>query len=410
MIKNLRKKFIFVAMLSVTLVLVAIMATVNVVNYVNIAKSKDSVVSFLCDNNGEFPQNVKGDGRGGSVPPQKPDGNFSPEMPFETRYFSVRLDKDGNVTYSDVKNIAAITEENAEEYAKNLFSKNATKGFVGNYRYGRVEKGGETLYVFVDSTRDLDTFGSFLSMSVFISVAGLLLVFVLVVIFSKAVFKPVEESYKKQKSFITNAGHDLKTPLTIIGADAEVIELENGASEWTDDIKKQISRLSSLTEKLVFLAKMDERETPLQRSEVNLSEMLAETVASYDALALSKNLKLEINAEKDVLYNGNEETLRQAIALLLDNAVKYAKSEIKVSVKKLGGGALMEFSNDVENIEKGNHDEFFERFYKGDDSRNSSGGGHGIGLSVVRSIVEAHKGKITAESPDNHTVVFKITL
>lgn len=410
MIKNLRKKFIFVAMLSVTLVLVAIMATINVVNYINIVKSKDSVVSFLCDNNGEFPQNVKGDNRSESVPPQKPDGNFSPEMPFETRYFSVRLDKDGNVTYSDVKNIAAITEEKAEEYAKNLFSKNATKGFEGNYRYGSVEKDGEMLYVFVDATRDLDTFGSFLSMSVFISVAGLLLVFVLVVIFSKAVFKPVEESYKKQKSFITNAGHDLKTPLTIIGADAEVIELENGASEWTDDIKKQISRLSSLTEKLVFLAKMDESETALQRSEINLSEMVAETAASYDALALSKNLKLGINVEKDVLYSGNEETLRQAIALLLDNAVKYAKSEIKVSVKKLGGGAALEFSNDVENIGKGNHDEFFERFYKGDDSRNSNVGGHGIGLSVVRSIVEAHKGKIAAESPDDHTIVFRITL
>ncbi|MBQ1609245.1 MAG: HAMP domain-containing histidine kinase [Lachnospiraceae bacterium] len=251
--------------------------------------------------------------------------------------------------------------------------------------------------------------------SLIVSAIGALSYLVLVLIFSKIVLRPVAESYEKQKRFITDASHEIKTPLAIIDANTEVIEMEAGESEWTKSIRNQIKRLTSLTEKLVFLSRMDEESTKLEMREFNLSELVDETLDSYEAVAISKGKELERIIAPEVRYYGDETNLRQMLSLLLDNAMKYSDEHgtIRVKMERITKGkqrCKLTVYNTVESIEVGNHDAYFERFYRADESRSTKTGGHGIGLSVVKAIVQAHHGKVTAESKDGKSLQFVIML
>lgn len=319
---------------------------------------------------------------------------------------------DNEIVFTDTNKIAAITEETAGSYALELYADGKTKGMYEDYKYRAKQTEQGTLYIFLDCTREMTTFRSFLQASVLISLGGAAIVFVLVIILSKIALKPVEESYRKQKNFITNASHDIKTPLTIINAGTEVIELEHGEGEWTKEIKKQTQRLTSLTDKLVFLSRMDEENQKIDMRDFSLSEVLADAVAPYANTSAAKGLNFSLDLQPDVVCRGNEEMLGRAFALLLDNAMKYTseRGEIFVSLKKKGKSAELRFKNTAEGLETGNHNEIFERFYRSDRSRNSKTGGHGIGLSVVKAIVTAHKGKIAAYCADGKTMEFLINL
>lgn len=397
MIGKLRRKFILIAMLSVIVVLGAIIAVINAVNYAQINSESDAVLEVLVKNEGNFPLS------GGAL------NGMTAETPYEKRYFTVWLDAEGTAVRADVTHIAAVKDDEAKSYAEELAADGKTSGMYGVYKYRAVSGKAFVCYVFLDCSNDISTFQSFLLSSVLISAGGILLVLVLVVIFSKIALKPVEESYSKQKSFITNASHDIKTPLTIIGADAEVIEMDYGENEWSKDIKKQVARLSSLTDKLVFLSRMEEGIKPEMR-EFDFSEMLEEVCLSYEATAEVKGLSLSVEAEKGIVYNGSEENLRRAVALLMDNAVKYARTFIKAELRRTKNGLEAVFSNDADGLKTGNLNEYFDRFYRADGSRNSGTGGHGIGLSVVHSIVREHKGRISASSADGKVIKFVMTL
>ncbi len=403
MIKKLRARFIWVAMLSVILVLGTIIAAINIMNYSRVQESSDRIIAVLEENGGQFPMEFP-------INPNEQNG-ISPETPFSTRYFTVLIDKDGRLE-TNTSNIAGVTDERAKEYAKELFASGKVKGMYEDYKYSAVKSGENTMYIFLDCGKDLFFFRNFLQMSIFISLGGLTVIFILVLIFSKISLKPVEEGYRKQKSFITNASHDIKTPLTVIGAQTEVIELENGESEWTAEIKKQVARLSALTDKLVFLSKMDEDGYKVEMKEFSLSDALAEISHAYENIAKERGFAFAVEIERNTLYKGNEDMLKQAFALLLDNAMKYtsAQGKIHVSLKKIGKELALRFYNDCEGLEKGKHEEIFERFYRAESSRNSGLGGHGIGLSVVNAIVNLHKGKISAFSEDGKSLQITMTL
>ena len=404
MIRKLRWKFIWIAMLVMIFVLGTIVAVINVLNYKKSNTYSDIIISLLTDNEGGFPQDF----------PARPNENdgMTPETPFEARFFSVMINEQGEVVFSDVKQIAAISQETAETYAKTLFSDGKTSGMYDDYKY-RVKATDEgTLYIFLDCTREMNAFRGFLQTSILISIGGLAVVFVLIIIFSRIALKPVEESYEKQKHFITNASHDIKTPLTIINAGAEVIELEHGEIEWTKEIKKQTARLTALTDKLVFLSRMDEENYQIEKREFDFTELVNETIEPYRGMAKAKGFTFSIDCQSGIAYNGNEEMLSQAIALLMDNAIKYTNENggICITVKKSMKGVELHFKNTTEGVKTGNYNEIFERFYRADKSRNSTQGGHGIGLSVVKAIITAHKGKISAHSEDGKSIEFTIIL
>ena len=191
--------------------------------------------------------------------------------------------------------------------------------------------------------------------------------------------------------------------------------MEKGESEWTKSIRNQIQRLSSLTEKLVFLSRMDEEGTRLEMREFGFSELVEEVLDSYDAMALSKGKTLERDIAPDVRFYGDETNLHQMMSLLMDNAMKYSSEggTIRVKMERMMKGkrrVQLTFYNTVASIAPGNHDELFERFYREDASRSTKTGGHGIGLSVVKAIVDAHHGKITAESADGASFCITIRL
>jgi len=439
MLKKLQIKFVAIAMAITLVVLVAIIGGINVNNFVRVGKNADKTISLLVQGGGKFsiPDDMqKPTPDDGDEPaqdetsdetveaeaaqdtaPEKPSGDMrppemSPETPFETRYFTVTMDEKGQAVLADTDRIAAVDEDTAKAYAAALFASGKEKGYKGDYRYARANINGKTTYIFVDCTRDLDTARNFLKVSGLVSLGGYIVVFVLVIVFSKVALKPVAETYKKQKQFITDANHELKTPLTVIGASCEMLEYENGENEWTTTINEQVEKLTELTNKLVFLSRMDEESKKTVMSEFSLSEVVEEAVKPYYALCSAQNKSLEVSIAPNVSYTGDVKMIGELIALLMDNAVKYSSKEgnIRFSLESVGKAKKIVVTNATDGVPKGDLSMLFERFYRLDASRNSETGGHGIGLSVAKAIVELHKGKITANSPDGNEIVFEITL
>lgn len=468
MIKTLRKKFIAIAMLSTALVLFIIIGAINIANYINTNANLDARLELIAYNGGTFPD-MNDDGSAPAVPDisseapdssttdmaPAPDGSTVPndstvsdgstapddsmvppapdsgsyfddqygrhgidkETPFETRYFSVLLYQNGNVSTIDTGKIASVSTSEAGDYATSLYGKGKTKGFIDQYKYLSVSTtntNGDNmvLYVFINCAKELMTIRTYALASIGISIIGLLVVFVLVCFFSKTVTKPMAESYEKQKRFITDASHEIKTPLTIIDANTEVLEMMEGENEWTVSIRKQIARLTALTEKLVFLSRMDEDSTRLEMLEFNISDAILDTAMPFETVAESKGKTLDISVAPDINYTGSETNIRQMVSLLLDNAIKYSSENgsIRLNFSTNGKLKILSLWNTVDEIETGKLDYLFERFYRIDKSRNSKTGGFGIGLSVVQAIVQAHNGKVSAKSEDGKSIEFTISL
>ena len=419
MIRDLRKKFILVAMLSTMLVLTAIMGVVNFSNYREMLDRADEMTALLEQNDGKFPEEPSWHEQDDTeTPPAKPENDekdksrFSVETPFETRYFTVTVDENGEVTDCDLDRIAAVDEETAEEYTQTAQQKNKTTGFQGIYRYRVTETEDGAKYVFLDCRREISNFRTVLVTTISVSLLGLAAVFVLVVIFSRMVFRPVEESIQKQNRFITDASHELKTPLTIIDANIEVMEMESGESQWTKSTRKQIQRLSGLVQQLVTLSRLDEEKGLEEKCEFNLSEAVSECVQPYESLAQTREKNLTLNIEEDITYTGDERSIRQLAGILMDNAVKYSSENgnITLTLKKKGKKIFLEVYNDADDLPQGKLDVLFERFYRLDSSRNSGTGGSGIGLSMAKAIVQAHKGKITAENKNGRGLTITVIL
>ena len=407
MITDLRKKFILVSMCSMMIVLLGIVGGILSIGYKRIESRADRVLAILAENNGKFPDSVPD-----SKPPEIHKKNhrefqFSPEAPYETRYFSVTLDENGNSISTQTGNIAAVQDEDAAGYAETVWKKNRKTGFYKNYRFYQA-KGKETTVFFVDCSSELDGFYGTLLKSFIISLFGSFLVLVLLLLLSKKVFRPVEESYEKQKQFITDASHELKTPLTIIDANTEVLEMTEGENEWTASIRKQVKRLAYLTQQMVTLTRMEESRQAGEMSILPLSRVMEEATEPFCQVAEREGKKLILSIEPEISGRGNEEMLFQLVSLLLDNALKYSLpgSGICFRFRKKGRRAELSVLNETRMISKGNLDILFERFYRTDASRSSETGGSGLGLSVAKAIVQAHKGKIHAFSADGKTIVF----
>jgi signal transduction histidine kinase len=236
--------------------------------------------------------------------------------------------------------------------------------------------------------------------------------FALVSIFSKKAIKPIIDSMEKQKQFITDAGHEIKTPLAIISANADVLELTGGESEWITSIRNQITRLDKLVKNLLTLSKIDEGNIKMVFTVFDLSKVVFETAGPFEAIAETQKKMFQMELQTDVKFNGDESSIQQLISTLVDNAMKYSNEEglIKVSLQTSKKGAKLEVFNTVDEIDKANLDKLFGRFYRMDSSRARETGGYGIGLSIAKSIVEAHHGKISVRSDDGRSICFTVLL
>ena len=331
------------------------------------------------------------------------------EMPYESRFFTVTVNESGDVLSVDTGKIAAVDMEQAVAYAKDVLSRDKTAGFAGDYRYRVCDTTEGRMIIFLDCGRNLDTFRSFLVTSAAVSAGGMLAVFLLILAFSGRIVRPVAESYEKQKRFITDAGHEIKTPLAIIEADADVLELElESESEWLRDIRAQTRRLTDLTNDLVYLSRMEERQsTAEQMVEFPLSDVVEETAQSFRSRALQKQVTFTERIEPMLSLKGDEKAIRQLVSILLDNAVKYVpeRGVMELSLERQGRGvSLSVYNTSVSPVPRESLDKLFDRFYRTDSSRSSATGGHGIGLSIARAVVGVHRGRITAETADERSL------
>jgi len=320
MIKKLRRKFIIVSMLSITIVLILIIGIINISNYIGISKRVEPLLMLISDNNGQLIFNNLPE----DSPNQKHPPGFSPETPFNTRFFSVILNSEGKVLSTNTKFISALTKEDASSYAINIYKQNSKDGFYNNFKYKVVDNNNEILITFLDCNREFDTFYSFLWSSAFISLVGIVLVYVLVLILSRFSLKPIAESYEKQKRFITDASHEIKTPLTIIDANTEVLEMTSGDNEWTQSIRNQVKRLSGLSSNLVTLSKMDEKKSNLVMVSFSLSDAVSESIEQFKIIAQKQSKIFSIDIEKNISFTGNETQIRQLVTIFNDNAMKYS--------------------------------------------------------------------------------------
>ena len=276
MIKKLQRKFILLSMSALLFVLTVIIAGINIVNYNAVTQEADKLLSVISENKGEFP--MEPDKFGNKLP-----SGMSPETPYESRYFSVVLDSDSKqIMYVETSRIISVTPTTAVSYANVALSKKTTTGFIQDFRYQIQEDTNLVRITFLDCGRKLDAYYAFLYASIAISLVGFLIVFAFIAFFSNRIIQPISESYEKQKRFITDASHEIKTPLTIIGADTDILEMDLGEeNEWLLDIKKQIKHLTELTNDLVFLSRMEEAENSLPMIEFPFSEVATETVCSF---------------------------------------------------------------------------------------------------------------------------------
>lgn len=423
MIKKLRIKFISASMLSLAVVLFVIIGGINAMSYRKVVSDADAILSVLASNQGMFPQKTP---QAEDSPPKKElpqngavdNGNlhkrgFSDETPYESRFFSVLLDENGQVLSTDTGKIAAVDQTTAVEYAQEVWTSGRNSGFWEQYRFLRSTENGGVRLIFLDCGRSLSSSKTVLLASVSISLLGLLAVLVLLMILSRRIVTPAAESYEKQRRFITDAGHEIKTPLTIIGADADLLELEYGESEWLSDIKRQVTRLTGLTNDLIYLSRMDEERPQLQRVEFSLSDVTEDVVQSFQGPIKSQRKALQMDIQPLLSFHGDEKAIRQLVSILMDNAVKYSPEEGRITVRLEQESRFLKLSvsnTTVHPVEKDQLNRLFDRFYRMDQSRNSSTGGYGLGMSIAQSIVAVHKGKIRAECPGENVLVISVTL
>lgn len=430
MIKKLRRKFILIAALCLLLVEVLIIGSINIINIVRISRDENQILELLSENDGKFPEFFK-HGKGETMPPPDEDEkemrehdelhkSFNAETKYQTRYFTVSYDKDGSLDRIDTGHIAAVSSSEAICYAEDAAEKGGQNQYIENYKYTISEReDGGLLYIFLDCQKDIATKNVFLVISISIAVTGYLLVCVMIIIFSKRAVKPFIEGYEKQRRFITDAGHEIKTPLAIISANTEVIEMTSEPSEWTESIKNQITRLDGLIANLMSLARMEENSVKYTFREFDLSSAANDTIDPFITLADTKGKVLESDIESGIFYTGDEGAVRQLISILVENAVKYCDDGgfIRVELYKTAKGKSikLEVINSCENPPDGDLSKLFDRFYRYDESRSRNDGdqksGYGVGLSIAKAVCEAHKGKISAKADKGNitfTAFFKI--
>ena len=425
MIKRLRSRFIKIATLAVAAVLLLLCLIVNAANFVSVDSGLTQMLTMIADNNGQIPKDghrqdkpgnnaaPAGQDPGSEAPrddsPREPKGGMNPEAPYSTRYFVLRYDEDGALTGSDLGHIAAVTEADTGTYLAIAQKHGAGFGYTKGYKYYVIrQEDGTYMAVFLNCYKEEQSVMVFALISLVAMVLCVILVYVIVVLCSRRAIDPVVRAGQRQKQFITDASHELKTPITVIATSLRVLEMEVGRQKWIDKAQAQTEKLKELVNSLVSLSRMDEEDSPLVMRPFPISDALGETAESFRDFAQAQGHELEVSIAPSLSYTGDEYAVRQLASILLDNAVKYAPAGTPIFFSLQPGrkGVILKTRNAWKApMDRKELDRLFDRFYRPDSSRTSATGGFGIGLSIARSIAEGHRGSIRAAAAENGAAI-----
>ncbi len=417
MIKQLRRRFVASIMASALALLVVVIATINVVVIFIMDSSTTYTLENIVKNDG-VAIDVSADYRVNVLDYFNPllgTSSLDAEVSYTSRFFYVRFTNGDRVVTVNTDHATAVTGEKAREFAEEVLKKGDRRGYIRySYKYivDESEYTGKTVY-FMDVTETLISMGIMVTASVCIGVVGWLLLLLIAIAVSKRAIRPIVENTVRQKQFITDAGHELKTPLAIISANTEVLEMMYGENEWLTSIHNQTNRLADLIKNLLVLSKAEEKSQKDSFSEVAVSDIVSATVASFSAVAQRSNKRLYAEVQPTLCIWGNEKSIAELANILLDNAVKYAPdgSKIELNLYRKGKQVVLETTNELADGIEVDTDRMFDRFYRSEKSRSRQTGGYGIGLSIAGAIIKAHKASISVESADNKitfTVLFKL--
>ncbi len=424
--KKLRNKFIFVCMLAVSLVMVFLCVIINSAVLITTENSLKSTLDRLYITDGVIPPSPRMQSEvifnAETIPSETeifaPPGQYGDLADFrfdrETRFFLLKFDSDGNLTEARLQNITAVTEDDVLKFLNVAIKKKSGYGTYSGYKYlVKSEDGIITTAIFLDYSKEK----SFILTTLFLSVCSLILVlfavFVLLFIFSKKAIEPFVKNAEKQKQFVTDAGHELKTPITVINTSLKVLEMEVGKQKWIDKALSQTEKLTELVNGLVTLAKTDELSSRAEFKKFDIAKAFDEAAESFSDYAAASGRKLNYLSPDSLYYLGDEYSVRRLLSVLIENAVKYSPRDttISISLEKTKHGVVIKESSACKKTEEAELDKLFNRFYRSDSARYEQKSGFGIGLAIAKNVAQNHNGDIKAAlSEDGKTITFTVNL
>ena len=435
-INKLRRKFILVATLSFAGAMFLIAGLIYVSNVLVTRREISNVIDYIIENEGELPspsslQDSSGQTAGHANSREQETGSdgsshvsqeewmeyslsdlfgyrnwiySSSEFLYSVRYFAVLFDESEEVSDIKTSHIAAVNDYEAEHYARIALDQPFRFGSFGlfYYKVGTLEN-GNAIVVYLDSTNQVTTNSRLLVVSLALIGLGIVIAFFLVRFFSYAVVRPEVEAAERQKRFITNASHELKTPLAVIRANTEVEQMVNGENEWNVSTMNQVDRMTGLIANMVMIAKAQEKESDLPPEKIDVSKAVSETAASFHSVAETNGKTIQTEIPDGISMVASEGDLRELATLLIDNAIKYCDDGGSVAVKLASirkGGVQLAVSNSYAEGAGTDYSRFFDRFYRKDEAHNIESEGYGIGLSIAESLAEKYHGSLNASWKD----------
>lgn len=397
MIRKFQRKFVLITMITLFFILSLIILAATSLNYYNMNSRADAFLELLSENQGNISKE--------DLRSLNEQSFYTENIPYEMRYFIVDFKDD---TVIDRSHMESISEEEGKILSGFMLKNEGNKGTIQNMRY-LIDRDHSQLYV-LNIYEGQKAFENFFVNTVFISVMSLFAVFIIVSVFSKKAIKPMTEGLLKQRRFITDAGHEIKTPLSIIAANCEVLELQYGRNEWIESTQNQVRRMNLLIKNLLTLAKMDEENIDIHFVTLNLSEIAEKIIQPFTVLADQKGIEVQKRIEKNLYISADPNRISHLISILMDNSIKYTPVDgvIEIYLERKGKNIIFDFINTVEKMPEGNLERLFDRFHREDDSRTSEGGGYGIGLSLARAVVKSHGGRIRASKAEKDKIRFRV--
>ena len=393
MIKQLKTKIFLIIMLSLSILVISVITIFGILNYSNTLKTTTLVMDRV--------SNIRFDG------PREFEGKTEKEER------SISIDGVYNVEVKDNEIINNESEDSEiEEYALKIAKTNNEEGIIGKYLYKMMKTPQNTVrIVFMENENTIKSLNMMIVYLILATILSLVIIYWIARKLSETIVKPVEETFEKQKQFISDASHELKTPLAVIEANSDVLENEVGDNKWLKYIQNEITSMDKLINELLLLAKTENVESIKNYQNFDLSKETEMIVSVFESMAYEKKVKLNIDIEENISMYGDKEDIKHILSTLIDNAIKHCipEKDVTVTVRKEKNEIIMKVKNVGEEIPEEEKDKIFERFYRIDKSRNRSEKRYGLGLAIAKATVEKYNGKIEVVCKDG-TVEFRVNI